>query len=75
MKYHQITTPRKIIHFSLDPAFTTTTTTTTTTASSGCGSPQWQGDDYCDDDNNNAGCDWDGGNSCHWYSLYCGGKI
>ena len=22
---------------------------------SSCGSPQWQGDNYCDDDNNNAG--------------------
>ena len=30
----------------------------------GCGSPQWKGDDYCDDDNNNSGCDWDGGDCC-----------
>ena len=29
--------------------------------SSGCGSPQWQGDGYCDDDNNNEGCAYDGG--------------
>ena len=27
----------------------------------GCGSPQWKGDGYCDDDNNNQGCDYDGG--------------
>ena len=27
----------------------------------GCGSPQWKGDGYCDDDNNNANCDYDGG--------------
>merc|ERR1719264_327012 len=32
--------------------------------SSGCGSPQWQGDNYCDDDNNNAACEWDGGDCC-----------
>merc|ERR1711907_279062 len=24
----------------------------------------WKGDDYCDDGNNNAGCDWDGGDCC-----------
>ena len=30
----------------------------------GCGSPQWKGDNYCDDDNNNAECEWDGGDCC-----------
>ena len=29
-----------------------------------CGSPKWKGDTYCDDDNNNGGCDWDGGDCC-----------
>merc|ERR1719479_509351 len=29
-----------------------------------CGSPQWKGDNYCDDDNNNCGCDFDGGDCC-----------
>ena len=29
-----------------------------------CGSPHWQGDGYCDDDNNNAGCNWDDGDCC-----------
>ena len=29
-----------------------------------CGVPQWKGDTYCDDENNNAGCDWDGGDCC-----------
>ena len=29
-----------------------------------CGSPQWKGDNYCDDENNNAGCDYDGGDCC-----------
>ena len=29
-----------------------------------CGTPSWKGDDYCDDENNNCGCDWDGGDCC-----------
>ena len=29
-----------------------------------CGSPQWATDDYCDDENNNAGCNYDGGACC-----------
>jgi len=29
-----------------------------------CGSPQWKGDDWCDDENNNCGCEWDGGDCC-----------
>ena len=29
-----------------------------------CGSPRWKGDTYCDDENNNEGCDWDGGDCC-----------
>merc|ERR1712165_384659 len=32
--------------------------------SNGCGSPQWKGDGYCDDENNNDGCDYDGGDCC-----------
>merc|ERR1711997_529064 len=32
--------------------------------SNGCGSPQWKGDKYCDDENNNDGCDYDGGDCC-----------
>ena len=30
-----------------------------------CGSPQWAGDGYCDDDNNNAGCQYDQGDCCN----------
>ena len=30
----------------------------------GCGSPQWKGDNYCDDDNNNEKCEYDGGDCC-----------
>ena len=29
-----------------------------------CGSPQWFNDTYCDDDNNNEECGWDGGDCC-----------
>ena len=28
------------------------------------GTPSYQGDDYCDDENNNEGCQWDGGDCC-----------
>ena len=30
----------------------------------GCGFPQWQGDGYCDDVNNDADCEFDGGDCC-----------
>lgn len=30
----------------------------------GCGSPQWAKDDWCDDENNNAECAYDGGACC-----------
>ena len=29
-----------------------------------CGQLKWKGDKNCDDENNNAGCDWDGGDCC-----------
>merc|ERR1719433_686847 len=29
-----------------------------------CGSPSYKGDNYCDDDNNNCGCEYDGGDCC-----------
>ena len=32
---------------------------------SGCGSPQWANDEWCDDENNNAECNWDGGACCN----------
>ena len=31
----------------------------------GCGSPKWFQDGWCDDENNNAGCKWDGGDCCN----------
>ena len=44
---------------------TTTTTTTTTPTPSSCGNPQWFNDGYCDDENNNPGCNFDGGDCCN----------
>ena len=41
----------------------------------GCGSPQWANDQWCDDENNNAACNWDGGACCDndfaGYTQYC----
>ena len=39
-------------------------TTTEAPCKDSCGSPQWKGDDWCDDENNNCGCEWDGGDCC-----------
>jgi len=63
----------------LDPAFSTTTTTTTTTTTpppmTGCGTPHWAKDQWCDDENNNADCNWDDGACCFndysGYDNYC----
>ena len=30
----------------------------------GCGSPQWANDQWCNDENNNANCNYDGGACC-----------
>ena len=57
----------------LDPSHSTTTPQSTmqsstshqtTVSSSGCGYPGYKGDNYCDDENNNANCDYDGGDCC-----------
>ena len=39
-------------------------TTTAAPPTDGCGSPQWANDMWCDDENNNADCNWDGGACC-----------
>merc|ERR1712001_433093 len=39
-------------------------TTTTAPPSTGCEFPLWKGDGFCDDGNNNDGCDYDGGDCC-----------
>ena len=41
-----------------------TTQSPTTQPPSGCGSPQWANDMYCDDENNNPSCNYDGGACC-----------
>merc|ERR1712241_1165286 len=38
--------------------------TTTAAPPSGCEFPQWEGDGWCDDGNNNADCSYDGGDCC-----------
>jgi len=38
--------------------------TTTGTTGGGCSYPEWVDDKYCDDGNNNAECNWDGGDCC-----------
>merc|ERR1711963_861782 len=57
------------------PTTTTTTTTTTTITTTGCGSPQWATDQWCDDENNNQDCNFDGGACCFndapgWNNYY-----
>ena len=42
----------------------TTPTAITNTTIFGCVIPEWQGDGYCDDENNNADCNYDGGDCC-----------
>merc|ERR1711971_825142 len=39
--------------------------TTAAPPTDGCGSPQWANDQWCDDENNNADCNWDGGACCN----------
>merc|ERR1712159_404185 len=50
----------------------------TTTTTPGCGDPYYKGDGFCDDFNNNPGCDYDGGDCCaatsragHVKTKYC----
>ena len=39
--------------------------------SAACGAPHWKGDKFCDDENNTAGCGWDGGDCCGGNTDYC----
>ena len=39
-----------------------------------CMYPEWKGDGYCHIENNNCGCDWDGGDCCgsdSWWTYEC----
>merc|ERR1739846_75608 len=53
----------------------TTSAPTTVSPPSGCGSPQWATDEWCDDENNNADCNYDGGACCSntfgGWDTYC----
>merc|ERR1711956_17065 len=49
--------------------------TTAPPPTEGCGSPSWATDKWCDDENNNAECNWDGGACClndySGWDTYC----
>ena len=49
------------------------TETTPAPEGSNCVSPQWFGDNYCDDENNNSECGFDGGDCCGYNvnTEYC----
>ena len=44
-------------------------TTPTPQPPTGCGSPQYANDKWCDDENNNAGCNYDDGACCRNYAA------
>ena len=35
-----------------------------------CMHPEWKGNGWCEDENNNCGCDWDGGDCCGYDIAY-----
>ena len=35
-----------------------------------CGEPSFKGDNSCDSQNNNCGCQWDGGDYAHITTIY-----
>ena len=40
-----------------------------------CGTPEYKGDGNCDDDNNNEGCGYDGGDCCTVSVAWDGGAV
>ena len=52
-----------------------TTSTEPPTTTPGCGFPIFSDDEYCDDENNNPECNWDGGACCgntfSGWDTYC----
>ena len=46
----------------MKPLFILSATPATCTGT--CQETTWKGDNYCDDGNNNCGCEWDGGDCC-----------
>lgn len=57
---------RKMYNCTVDGSTTATTTPfpPTTTKSPTCAIPLYYNDTWCDDENNNAACNWDGGDCC-----------
>jgi len=49
---------------SPSPPSPTPSPPSSTAAPATCGNQNWKGDNYCDDENNNSGCEWDGGDCC-----------
>ena len=51
------------------------TTTPNVPPTESCGSLEYSEDEYCDDENNNAGCNWDNGACCDneyfWWDYWC----
>ena len=52
-------------HDGTGPNITTPTPTTTLPPPTGCYNQTWYADSFCDDENNNADCNWDGGDCCN----------
>merc|ERR1711997_41052 len=57
------------------PTTTEAPVSTTDVPTEGCGSPSWATDQWCDDENNNAECNYDGGACCNntfgGWDTYC----
>ena len=71
--YGRITKVLDWIKSNMGSCGSVTTTSKPTLPSSGCETPEWQGDNYCDDGNNNAECAFDGGDCCgnNVNTTYC----
>ena len=54
----------------LDPSQQATTTPASCTDT--CGDQNRKGNGECDDENNNCGCEWDGGDCCGWLVICTG---
>ena len=61
---NNVNTSYCIVCECLDPNAQNIKTSTTASLLKSCRSPKHFGDNYCDDNNNNESCDWDGGDCC-----------
>ena len=60
---------QKMVDLSNDETSSTPQPPTTQPPIGGCGSPEYAKDKWCDDDNNNAGCNYDDGACCNNYAA------